>query len=156
MSQDIKKVKTKLEVKKQWVCDLCGGVIESDKDGMLEWDKYFIDDREIAQDNFRIVHGRWIKGCGGNRPTDKLADGHLHWYTGADGLNKLLEMLKRPNLDMDSLLEIVRRLHVDFYEEARSFIGIAREVENLDYDDGDYIPQDDLIRLIRKYGEKEY
>lgn len=155
MSEDQTRLITKLKVKEQWICDVCGKVIESDRDGMLEWDKYFIENDEIAQDNFRIVHGRWIVGCKDNRSKNKLADGHLHWFTGSDGLNKILSMLQRPNLDQAGLIEIIKRLHVDYYEEARTLFGIAIEDEYFDYDDGEHIPQDDLIRLIRKYSEKE-
>ncbi|MEK3796127.1 hypothetical protein MKX42_30760 [Paenibacillus sp. FSL R7-0204] len=141
----------KLGIKSQWVCDLCSRVIESDKDGMLEWDSYFIEDDKIVRENFRIVHGRWMQGCSKNRPTDKLADGHLHWYTGSDGLHKSLEMLKRPNLNIDEFLEITKRLHVDYYEEARQLFDIARENADFDYEE-EHVPEEELIRLIRKYG----
>ncbi|MEK4277667.1 hypothetical protein [Paenibacillus sp. FSL R7-0026] len=31
----------RLVIKQQWVCDVCGGVILSDQDGMLEWSKIY-------------------------------------------------------------------------------------------------------------------
>lgn len=45
MSTDLKDLKLKLEPKKQWFCNYCGEIIQSEKDGMLEWDSFLPDER---------------------------------------------------------------------------------------------------------------
>ncbi|MEK4980831.1 hypothetical protein [Bacillus sp. FSL K6-6540] len=147
-------VNLKLKNKEQWFCDLCGGVIESDKDGMLEWNSYWKDEVGSEADEFRIVHGRWIEGCKSNRSDDNLSDGHLHWFTGPDGLNKLLEMYERYKFEPVEFNKIIRRIHVDYYEEGSRLVPLAREDGDISidpYDRGD-ITQSELLWLIRKYG----
>ncbi|PEM52671.1 hypothetical protein [Bacillus wiedmannii] len=124
----IDKMKLKLEVKEQWLCDYCGEVIKSDKDGMLEWDSFLLeDDREFSADNFRIVHRRDIKNCRPKHADDYLSDGHLHWYTGSQGLSELLSLQARHTLDTLKFHKIIRRLHVDYYEEAIFYLPQALE-----------------------------
>ncbi|WP_339782850.1 hypothetical protein NSQ38_15715 [Paenibacillus sp. FSL R7-0313] len=149
MSGIVMPLNTRLEIKKQWVCDVCNGIIRSDKDGMLEWDKVY---KSSTQNNFRIVHGRWTKQCLENRSKDNLADGHLHWYTGPDGLNKLLGKLLEHGVGKYSLVKIIRRLHVDLYEEALMVLPFAIE-DGYEVDEDGYIPNGDLDWLIRKYGK---
>lgn len=144
----------RLVIKQQWVCDVCGGVILSDQDGMLEWSKVYTASppvMSVIQKGFQIVHGRWTEQCLKNRSEDDdLADGHLHWYTGPDGLNKLLGKLLEPGTDQASLVEIIRRLHVDLYEEARTLIPRAIE-DGYDVNEYGYVPENDLDWIIRKY-----
>lgn len=155
MEQSVQGMNFKLKTKEQWFCDICGGVIESANDGMLEWDSYVSEEGKSNAENFRIVHGRWLKGCN-NGSTDHLADGHLHWYTGPDGLSQLLSMPVRFNLDTVEFNRIIRRIHIDYYEEGARLLPLAQENEGFDpdpYDEGD-ISQSDLLWLIRKYGKQ--
>lgn len=153
--QHIQGMKFKLKTKEQWLCDICGEIIESANDGMLEWDSYMSEDGKVDAKNFRIVHGRWLKRCN-NGSKDHLADGHLHWYTGPDGLNQLLSMYGRYNFDPIEFNRIIRRIHVDFYEEGARLAQLAREDSyDIDpYDTGD-INQADLLWLIRRYGKEK-
>ncbi|ETT30434.1 hypothetical protein C161_27443 [Paenibacillus sp. FSL R5-192] len=157
MSEIIMALNTRWEIKKKWVCDVCNGVIQSDKDGMLEWDKVYNKltpiDMSSTQNNFRIVHGRWTKQCLENRSEDNLADGHLHWYTVPDGLNKLLGKLLEPGVGRYSLVTTIRRLHVDLYEEALTVLPFAIE-DGYEVEEEGYIPQGDMDWLVRKYGKK--
>lgn len=153
--QNIQGIKFKLKTKEQWFCDVCGGVIETAKDGMLEWDSLISEEGMIDAKNFRIVHVRSIEGCKNNRSEEHLADGHLHWFTGPNGLNNLLSMYERYTFDPIEFNKIIRRIHVDFYEEGARLSQLAREdsYEIDPYDSGD-INQDDLLWLIRKYGNE--
>jgi hypothetical protein len=157
MSGETKELDLKLELKKQWYCDYCGEIIETDNDGMLEWDSFLPEDgREFTADNFRIVHRRDIKNCRPKHADDYLSDGHLHWYTGSQGLSELLSIQARHTLDTLKFHKIIRRLHVDYYEEAISYLPQALEDGEYDIDptgDGD-ISLTNLQWLIRKYGEK--
>lgn len=157
MSGKIKELELKLELKKQWYCDYCGEVIESDKDGMLEWDSFLPEDgREFTADYFRIVHHRAVKNCRPKHANDYLSDGHLHWYTGSQGLSELLTIQARNTLDIIKFHKIIRRLHVDYYEEAISYLPQALgdgEYEIEPNGDGD-ISESNLKWLIRKYANK--
>ncbi|MDJ1473931.1 hypothetical protein QBX67_00345 [Bacillus sp. LS15-K4] len=157
MSSETTELNLKLKVKEQWFCDYCGEVIESDKDGMLEWDSFLPEDgREFSADNFRIVHRRDIKNCRPKHADDYLSDGHLHWYAGSQGLSELLSLQAKHTLDTLKFHKIIRRLHVDYYEEAISYLPQALEDGEYEIDpigDGD-ISETNLKRLIRKYGNK--
>lgn len=149
-------LKPKLEVKKQWFCDYCGEIIESEKDGMLEWDSFISEEgREFTAENFRIVHHRAVKGCRPKHADDHLSDGHLHWYTGSHGLSELLSFPFTHKLDTLKFFKIIRRLHVDYYEEAIQYFpqALADGEYNIDpYGIGD-ISETNLTWLIRKYGK---
>ena len=53
---------------------------------------------------------------------------HLTAYIGADGLVSLLSMIEFNNVkDNSELVEIIRRLHIPYYEEARKYHRVANE-----------------------------
>lgn len=120
MSQN-DEINNKLEPLDQWFCDSCGEVIETADDGWLEWyhkiDDYFNDK------GFRIVHH------GGScmydtdvmfRQGKSTSDAHLNSFVDADGLVNLLSMVQDKSVENEAeLLEIIRRLHIPYYEEAR-------------------------------------
>lgn len=55
-------------------------------------------------------------------------DGHIHWYLGPDGLVSLLSFFDYKDLkDPKEFIEIIRRLHVEYYEEARQYWPVAEE-----------------------------
>ncbi|MGM0948353.1 MAG: hypothetical protein ACQEWT_05820 [Bacillota bacterium] len=158
MNQEIEDILLSLKLKKkeQWYCDFCGEIIESDKDGMLEWDSFLDrDDNQFNAENFRIVHHRSVKQCHPRNNDANLSDGHLYWYTGPAGLSDLLAIKHRYNLDLIKFDEIIRRLHVDYYEEARQYFDESRENgDEFDiYGIGDY-SQGALKTIIGKYGKK--
>jgi hypothetical protein len=72
---------------------------------------------------------------------------------GCDGLARLLSMVKRPIKDLDELLEIIRRLHIPHYEEARKYWGAAEEDGFFD-GASEYWPylQSSLERLVKQHG----
>ncbi|QFF98826.1 hypothetical protein PB01_08260 [Psychrobacillus glaciei] len=125
-------VNNSLEPLQQWYCDNCGEVIEKAEEGWLEW--Y----RDIDKGNafrkgkgFRIVHHN--QRCMYNEKElfkqNKLtADMHLDHYVGPDGLVYLLSKIQYDQVeDNAEIVEIIRRLHVPYYEEALKYHNIAEE-----------------------------
>ena len=122
-----------MEPLKEWICDTCGGVIQSPEQGWLEWLKLEADNGSYLASGFRIVHHflyspnkKSKEGCYQHGPI--AASMHLNEYTGADGLNYLLEMLRGGGsgreiavANLDEFIEIVRRLQIPHYEEARRY-----------------------------------
>lgn len=156
MSNKLEELNLRLKQKQQWYCDTCGEIILSDNDGMLEWDSSMDSEEEcINAKHFRIVHhitsGNRCQTQRGQR--SNLSDGHLNWYTGSQGLSNLLDLYERNKVNPTELNTIIRRLHVDYFEEARPYMYQAREDGyGFDpYDIGDY-SQEELIFLIKKYG----
>lgn len=107
----------------QWYCDSCGEVIESVENGWLEW--YADRDNIFKEKGFRIVHHN--KSCMYNekwmyKVGKSVSDSHLDSFAGADGLVRLLSKIQLEYVeDNAELIEIIRRLHVPYYEEARKY-----------------------------------
>lgn len=111
----------RLKINTQWVCDRCGRLIDGGGSGTLEWDVR----EDLKRSNYRIVHHR------------SDADGYRHlWhFTGDDG-RRLLMSHQGPKLvqdprcgrdpgigvaDLESFMEVMRRIHSPYYEEARIY-----------------------------------
>jgi hypothetical protein len=133
---------TTLEPLAQWRCDVCRQLIASAGQGMLQW--YHEDDGGISVERgFRIVHNA---GSSPRQPTGNcyydfakhpFADSHLEEFLGPAGLVNLLAFIDvgplhepaytGPRVDPRELTEIIRRLFVPFYEEARLYWDEAKE-----------------------------
>ncbi|USE00240.1 hypothetical protein JKJ11_15135 [Vibrio sp. SCSIO 43133] len=106
-----------------WTCDSCGREIESVEDGWVEWRSYLSKERQ--DDGFRLVHHRRIdKQCAYDE--DKLfaegailADGALEWYLSTNGLMMLLSYIHDDSIKKDEVVEMIKRLHIEGYEQAR-------------------------------------
>lgn len=158
---------TKLLPLQQWICDTCGKIIESPGDGWLEW----VYDQGQAHD-FRIVHHlpkspiQRAEGCYQHGMRSGRADMHLDSYLGADGLASLLSFLAIGQIDPDDsgprvestreLAELIRRLQLPHYEEARIYWADAERdgYFSAASESWPYL-QRTLTRLIEKYGPKE-
>lgn len=108
----------------RWCCDQCGTFILSPEDGWIEWTE---EDGRLT--NFRIVHHIRAsplavndtddQGCYGDLTT--VGNMYLEQALGADGLAWLLEIIDRDQrVDQASFAELVRRLQIPHYEEARN------------------------------------
>jgi len=141
----------KLKPLQQFICDECGDVIEKVDDGWLEW----FDDTKNPIHGFRIVHvsgasPRFKKGGNCYYPeSSALSDNHLEHFTGIDGLAWLLSLFDRNLGDPRELAEIIRRIHILYYEEARQYL--ERAYNHGFIDSKDY-SQYDLKRVIQEYG----
>jgi hypothetical protein len=148
--------KIKLKPLQQWFCDSCGGLIEKPEDGWIEW--YTEGDAYIAS-GYRIVHHD--QRCMYNEHVlfqqgKMVSDNHLDDYVGPNGLVYLTRMLELDNLkDKSELIEMIRRLHVPYYEEARQYWAQAEEDGFFDGSNEvwPYLPST-CLRLIGEYGKR--
>jgi hypothetical protein len=146
-----------LEPLKQWLCDNCGLIIERAEEGWLEW----YEDTESNQSaGFRIVHHDTLCQYDSSKLDGKnksVSDGHLQNFTGYDGFSILLGMFDYANLaDNHELTEIIRRIHLPNYEEARLYWDRAKE-DGVIFGERESVPdyfQDTLRGIINRYGNK--
>lgn len=114
----------------EFVCDTCSELIASPDDGWLEWFR----DSHGAATGFRIVHhlkasplaAESAAGCYYDRER-RASDMHLRHCLGADGLVHLLAVLESALADPAEVIEIIRRLQIPHYEEARLYWDRAEE-----------------------------
>lgn len=111
---------------KYWICDKCGKEIKSE-DGWLEWKKTGEGDKG-REYGFRIVHRI---DCIYNQhkvyreENAIISDSDLEYFMGPDGLMRLLELLSLEEVESEELLEIIKRIHIPGYEEARPYFNEA-------------------------------
>jgi len=112
-----------------WTCDSCGEPIEEVGHGWVEWLTY-INENNYFQRGFRLVHH-----CTAHEPLDTrcqyreplewqrnspiVSDLPLERFLGPDGLILLLSFIAQGTLPFEEVLEMIKRLHVPGYEEAR-------------------------------------
>jgi len=142
----------------QWICDKCGQVIVKPEDGWLEW---LAAPHTHRRRGFKIVHhtsaSPRAEKHGDCYPYSNHPDRqnyHLEPFLGADGLARLSVWVYSPGVkDLKEWVEMIRRLHVPHYEEARRcwkaaqsdgyFEGLVEE---------DRYSQDVLQGIIQQYG----
>lgn len=127
-----------LQPLKQWICDHCGEVIESAEQGCVEW---LVDAKEERYNNygFKIVHHAAYspRKPQGNCYHYQKTEVHILWcdasltdFTGERGIIQLLMLIDiGPYRDKEyrgplaknfrEWTELVRRLMIPYYEEAR-------------------------------------
>lgn len=128
----------------QFVCDKCGLIIESPKDGWVEWlgPDEEIDGIECRQyKGFKVVHHASASpqgGCYHYGESPYKMDGYLADYMGEAGIGRLMTMLElgqfhSPGLvlsrvsDLREYVVFFNRLHISYYEEARLYFDLAHE-----------------------------
>lgn len=154
----------KMKPCQQWVCDACGDLIEKPEDGYLQW----LFDENLNRYEFIIVHHKTATSKEGDgcylHASGRLGDVSLKSVVGSNGLSYLLSFLDvgtylepeyvGPRVqNIREVVEIIRRLHTPYYEEARQYwsdaldddyFGGANEVSPYS--------EDSLRRLIKEYG----
>lgn len=150
-----------------WVCDKCGGRINSERDGWVEWLNVPQSNSEWAARGLRLVHHTQaspLRDDGGCQYDEKrefqngratVADDSLEDYLGPDGLMQLLAMLSEGQLPKSEVIEMIQRLHIPGYEEARRYMprAIAEGSVEPNLPKG-FHWQSDLERVIAEYGDK--
>lgn len=101
----------------RWRCDECGEAISHPRDGWVEWRQH----AGVACD-FRIVHHvsaspRDEQGCYGEDVEGNML---LEETLGDDGLAWLMGLLARAPVNREQFAELVRRVQLPFYEDARN------------------------------------
>ena len=105
-----------------WVCDVCGGSVENVRDGWVEWVEYKEPDGGWKGQDLRLVHHR--ERCMYNdreivKRGGSVSDMHLHAFLGPDGLMYLLSKIAAGSIATDEVLDMIKRLHIPGYEQAR-------------------------------------
>lgn len=151
----------------QWICDYCGEVIGEPRQGMLEWLHNTGDTRRWVAE-FRIVHNPAQSakgGCYHHEGKYGRADMHLSEMVGGGGLVHLLAFIDAgpyhdpqfkhgPEVkDWREFTEVMRRLFVPYYEEARKYWKRAIADEVFDGANEVWVYHPDTSRmLVEKYG----
>ena len=148
-----------------WFCDTCEQPIERPEDGMVVWLTGGEPDRR-SEWGLRVVHhldrGPFRDAVRCYPPeiatTDpaaaSVADDHLHYFLGADGLVRLLELAEA--VPAAAVHRVVLRLHVPNYEAARPFFraAIAANLVEPNGPDG-YFTQEQLGEILRWARERD-
>lgn len=116
-----------LEPLQQWICDISGKTIEKPEDGIIVWRKT----TEHLDADHRIVHRDHDPGDGDFASHEELTN-----YLGPEGLIRMTACLtvgpiqlaqhqpERNSIgDLAAYVDLIRRLHVPYYEEARRRFG---------------------------------
>lgn len=155
---------------KQWICDTCCEIIKSPEEGWVEWlqDK---SDPHKAYD-FRIEHHATYSphalGGGNCYKYDQnwnRAGNPLSSFVGEDGLAYLLSFLDSgryispdyngPEVsDIRGFVELIRRLHMPYYKEARHFFDAASDDGFFDDVSGHILRPERLKQIIEIYGSQ--
>lgn len=140
---------------KQWICDTCREVITSPGDGWVEWRM-----RDLRTEGFRVVHHS-------NKCQDQVANADLplEEFLGEHGLIVLLSLVdpgahfveewKGPYVsNLREWVELVKRLQVPYYEEARQhFPEMSAEGFMSDTNEVALYLPDNLQVIIERYSE---
>lgn len=115
-----------------WQCNNCGELISSFEDGRVEWLCEGCEEETVKIHGLRLVHARTSSpestvsyGCEYNpreefRKNQSLVEGvSFSAFSGPDGLVLMLSMLAQRQYPAEQLIELVKRVHVPGYEEAR-------------------------------------
>lgn len=117
----------------QFICDTCHSLIEKPEDGWLEW----LDDNTAGVHSFRIVHHK--PTCHQHTADRNVKDNHLNYFAGSENLPNLYKFLDpgyRYNRDLQPVAnglqiaeftELLRRLTIPHYEEARLYFDQAEQ-----------------------------
>lgn len=124
-----------------WICDNCGQVIHKLGDGRIEWITFDRPRDGLQGRGIRLVHKQPagpLTDCGGRSSADRRAalgnDGSLDGlslqeFTPPNGLMTLIGIIIDRESPVDEVLEIMKRLYVPGYEEARPYFAEALKEE---------------------------
>jgi hypothetical protein len=149
----------KLTPLRQWICDSCGKLIEKPEDG---WWEYLHDTETGLISGFRIVHygGPCYYNEQALRHKNKLVgDMHLDQVLKSGGFGHMLHWLElsetrkiNERIEITDFTEIMRRLYLPYWEEARLYWEQA-------YKDGFHdkcsFDEEMLLSIISEYGKDE-
>jgi hypothetical protein len=125
-----------------WICDSCGEPITKAKDGWVEWLTREEEGVQVGR-GLRLVHH-----CSAHSPLDTrcqyneraeyetdgsiLSDLPLESYLGTNGLIDLLSLIAEKQIPVEEILELIKRLHIPGYEQARFHFDSAIEAGAFD------------------------
>ncbi|MCD7975689.1 MAG: hypothetical protein LUG51_00500 [Tannerellaceae bacterium] len=162
-----------LEVFKQYVCDECGALIESPSQGLLEWRNKLDSNGKTIATGFRIVHHIVVSPLRGVRPEGCYRYAPDSPDSECRPLSSILPVATpflmaflHPGCfhsasrdscrikDFNEFADLVRRLTIPYYEEARIYFEEALE-DGFNYCDKETVFREtNLQSLIRRYKGK--
>ncbi len=116
-----------------WICDTCGETIEDVSHGFVEYLGCYNQGKHCGH-GLRLVHhdpfgpNNGGDSCEYNRCRDdgmSVTNFNLHQFVGQQGLMDLLAMVAEGELPKEEVLEVIKRLHIDGYEQARRYFDDA-------------------------------
>ena len=151
-----------------WFCDSCSQSIQCPEDGWVEW--IYLCGQSPSGRNLRLVHKfntspqEGYKRCQFDEKVEfqkdkgKVADASLPDFLGPDGLMRLLVFLADDELPKNDVLEMIKRLHIPGYEEARLFIKTAVSAGAVELNSRLNYPRQSeilvVLKFIAKYGSR--
>ncbi len=147
----------------QWICDVCGEVIQCPGDGYVQWNR----NSNLEIDDFIIVHHKTASPREHSRDGcyRYSSDSDLPRFLGVHGQIELTSLLdpgvyhlpkySQQVVDIRKWVDFYRRLQLPYYEEARRYWSVA---SSNGYFAGltqvcIYLP-DNLKRMIEQYEQK--
>jgi hypothetical protein len=147
-----------LEPLKQWICDVCGKLIETPEDGYVIWS----DDKNSHYADFKIIH----QGQCDKTPTSGSMS--VPEFLGDNGCSNLLSFLSKGLIrvnhtevpstispaNIDDFVDLFRRLQTPFYEEARIHFDNSELFQEFREENDRYVySEKNLRQIIKRYGE---
>ncbi|WP_316411390.1 hypothetical protein [Mesoterricola sediminis] len=137
-------------------CDVCGELIHQPEHGMLAW---FSQLGTLKVHDIRIVHHAIHSPQGQGRccfHTVERAgfvpgDLHLSGVVGPDGIMDLLEMMNTRHADPERVSELLKRLFVPGYEQARHHISAAIQEGELEPNRAHGYYSSEQIKAVLKF-----
>ncbi len=139
----------------QWICDVCGDIIEGKEEGYVLW-RY---DEDRKKCDFKVVHKMKCNNC---ELPSSCAISDLLGEKGAVRLQSFIS-IGRIKVDMgdssyagvkdnDEFIDLYRRMQLPFYEEARLKFGSEEVIDGFS-DTNEVYPY--LPKVIRQIAEIE-
>lgn len=138
-----------------WKCDKCGEIIAKAEDGIIDWKQKIINyNLEKSCYGIRIVHQNCLYNDN-NYDDYTISDMPIQKFLGHDGLMDLLAMLS-DNLFSNNkeILEIIKRLHINGYEQARFFFDEAISNNVFEPNSTPYFFSQNNIKATLDYSKK--
>ena len=152
-----------LEPLKQFICDSCGEVINSPEEGWIEWLEVYTDDGGRCS-KFRICHQKGYSpyksplGCYNYTDHPDRADMHLHHFLEEEAIinERLSEVVDNPSarflgirvVDVKEYAELLRRIKMPHFEEARLYFQKAKADHFFAPDDREYMFDKNKLKLL--------
>jgi len=128
-----------MSVTPPWTCDSCNRPITRVEDGWVEWLSRDVGQERRQDYDLRLVHTRQSSpyrdrsryGCQHDedrafaRDRSLVGDLPLESFLGPDGLMLLLEFASDRRFELDDLIEMIKRLHIPGYDQARNSFDAA-------------------------------